>query len=97
MILKYTHHLFSNMFCLQDTRALVVREVFQVEKSYVESLQFLVIVSRLKKLRYGLGLITKKACIHVLFTHLLMKYNFLIKDNQSILKIYQCCSHSSVF
>ena len=46
MILKYTHHLFSNMFCLQDTRALVVREVFQVEKSYVESLQFLVIVSR---------------------------------------------------
>lgn len=31
----------------QDTRALIVREIFNVEKSYVDSLQFLVIVSTL--------------------------------------------------
>ena len=43
---------FVNIVCtnvfkpfVQDTRALVVQEVFQVEKSYVESLQFLVVVS----------------------------------------------------
>ncbi|XP_023326228.1 uncharacterized protein LOC111699728 [Eurytemora carolleeae] len=32
----------------QDTRALIVREVYQVEKSYVESLQFLLFVSKIK-------------------------------------------------
>ena len=78
MNLKYTHHLFSNMFWFQDTRALVVREVFQVEKSYVESLQFLVIVSRFKKIKIWPGLDYQKSmysCIIYASTHEVQLFN----------------------
>ncbi len=46
----YLFYLFIYFICLmlQDTRALIVREVYQVEKSYVDSLQFLIIVSIIK-------------------------------------------------
>ena len=46
MICQFAKKVFIVLLLLiQDTKALVVMEVFNVEKSYVESLQFLVIVS----------------------------------------------------
>ena len=36
------------MICFQDKRSLIVQETFNLEKSYVESLQFLVLVRRNK-------------------------------------------------
>ncbi len=50
----YLFYLFIYFICfiMQDTRALIVREVYQVEKSYVDSLQFLIIVSIFKEFHY---------------------------------------------
>ena len=87
---------FVNIVCtnvfkpfVQDTRALVVQEVFQVEKSYVESLQFLVVVSshniNMDKTGHLKVLLFSKAFIVVSGQCLYAVYQFMnVQLNQSL-------------